>query len=172
MLTFLLVPLYTEVLAVGVYGKVSIIFSWFAIFNVILAYGMETAFFRFFNKEENKNAVISTSTLSILFTSLGIFLLAFLLREQISLLIDIEVEHINYVVWILLLDALVIRPFAWLRANEKPMRYAIIKITNVAINIGLNLFFLLWLKGLTKEISFLEPIYKSNFEISLSLIHI
>ncbi|MCC1485594.1 lipopolysaccharide biosynthesis protein [Winogradskyella immobilis] len=170
MLTFLLVPLYTEVLAVGVYGKVSIIFSWFAIFNVILAYGMETAFFRFFNKEENKNAVVSTSTLSILFTSLGIFLLAFLLREQISLLIDIKVEHINYVVWILLLDALVIIPFAWLRANEKPMRYAIIKITNVAINIGLNLFFLLWLKGLVRKISFLEPIYKPNFEISYILI--
>ncbi|EDP69578.1 F0F1 ATP synthase subunit alpha [Flavobacteriales bacterium ALC-1] len=170
MLTFLLVPLYTEVLAVGVYGKVSIIFSWFAIFNVILAYGMETAFFRFFNKEEDKDAVVSTSSLSIIFTSIGIFALAFLFREQISTIVDIKVEHINFVIWILLLDALVIIPFAWLRANEKPMRYAIIKIINVAVNIGLNLFFLLWLKNLATSGSFLESIYQPNFEINYILI--
>jgi len=170
MLTFLLVPLYTEVLAVGVYGKVSIIFSWFAIFNVILAYGMETAFFRFFNKEEDKDSVIGTSTLSIIFTSLGIFVLAFLFRNQLSNLIDIKVEHINFVLWILLLDALVIIPFAWLRAKERPMKYAIIKIANVAINIGLNLFFFLWLKNLAKEGSIFQSIYKPNFEINYILI--
>jgi len=170
MLTFLLVPLYTEVLAVGVYGKVSIIFSWFAIFNVILAYGMETAFFRFFNKENDKESVISTSTISIIFTSLGIFVLSFLFRNQIASLTDIKVEHINFVLWILLLDALVIIPFAWLRAKERPKKYAIIKITNVAINIGLNLFFLLWLGDLAEEISFFQSIYKPNFEINYILI--
>jgi len=170
MLTFLLVPLYTDILAVGVYGKVSIIFSWFAIFNVILAYGMETAFFRFFNKEDDKSKVVSTSTLSLIMTSLGVFILAFLLRHQIASLTDIEVEHINFVIWILLLDALVIIPFAWLRANEKPMKYAIIKIANVAINIGLNLFFLLWLGSLAKEGSIFQNFYKPNFEISYILI--
>ncbi len=170
MLTFLLVPLYTEVLAVGVYGKVSIIFSWFAIFNVILAYGMETAFFRFFNKEDNKNKVVGTSTLSIIFTSIGIFILAFLFKNQIAELIDIKVEYINFVIWILLLDSLVIIPFAWLRANEKPMKYAIIKITNVAINIGLNLFFLLLLGGLAKESDLFQSIYKTGFEINYILI--
>ena len=170
MLTFLLVPLYTEVLEVGVYGKVSIIFSWFAIFNVILAYGMETAFFRFFNKEDNKDAVISTSTISIIFTSLLIFILSFLFRNQLASLINIKVEYINFVLWILLLDALVIIPFAWLRAKEQPMKYAIIKITNVAINIGLNLFFLLWLGNLSKDESVFQSIYKSNFEINYILI--
>jgi O-antigen/teichoic acid export membrane protein len=70
------------------------------------------------------------------------------------------------VIWILLLDALVIIPFAWLRANEKPMRYAIIKIINVIINIGLNLFFLLALKDLAQSTSIFESIYRPNFEIS------
>ena len=163
-------PLYTSVLAVGVYGKVSIIFSWFAIFNVILAYGMETAFFRFFNKEEDQDKVVGTSTLSIIFTSLIIFALAFLFRDQIASLTDIKVEHINLVIWILLLDALVIIPFAWLRANEKPMKYAIIKIINVAINIGLNLFFLLVLHTLAKDGSVFESIYKTGYEINYILI--
>ena len=148
MLTFLLTPLYTEVMAVGVYGKVSIIFSWFAIFNVILAYGMETAFFRFFNKEADQDKVVGTSTLSIIFTSFFIFALAFIFKNEIAEITDIEVQHINFVIWILLLDALVIIPFAWLRAKERPIKYAVIKITNVAINIGLNLFFFLILMNL------------------------
>ncbi|MFK2819132.1 oligosaccharide flippase family protein [Flavobacteriaceae sp. LMIT009] len=170
MLTFLLTPLYTEVMAVGVYGKVSIIFSWFAIFNVILAYGMETAFFRFFNKEEDQDKVVGTSTLSIIFTSFFIFALAFIFKNEIAAIIDIEVQHINFVIWILLLDALVIIPFAWLRAKERPIKYAVIKITNVAINIGLNLFFFLILMNLVKEGNFFDSIYKSDFEISYVLI--
>ena len=163
-------PLYTEVMAVGVYGKVSIIFSWFAIFNVILAYGMETAFFRFFNKESNKDTVVGTSTLSLIFTSLLIFFLVLIFKHDIASITDIQVEHVSFVVWILLLDALVIIPFAWLRANERPTRYAIIKIANVAINIGLNLFFLLWLGKLATQGGILESLYIPNYEISYVLI--
>ena len=170
MLTFLLTPLYTEVMAVGVYGKVSIIFSWFAIFNVILAYGMETAFFRFFNKEKDQDKVVGTSTLSIVFTSLFIFALAFLFKNDIATITDIEVQHINFVIWILLLDALVIIPFAWLRAKERPIKYAVIKLINVAINIGLNLFFFLILVNLAKEGNFFDSIYKHDFEINYVLI--
>lgn len=62
MLSFILVPLYTnpDVLSVEEYGRVSFIFAYFVLFNVVLAYGMETAFFRFFNKEESQEKVTST----------------------------------------------------------------------------------------------------------------
>lgn len=175
MLTFLLVPLYTSpnVLdSVADYGKVSIVFSWVIIFNVILAYGMETAFFRFFNKEKNQDKVIGTSTISLLVSSIVFFLGTYILREQIASFIGVELKYINIVIWVLLLDALVIIPFAWLRAKEKPMKYAAIKITNVVINIGLNLFFLLWLKDLADESSFFESIYVPHFQISYIFISI
>ena len=61
---------------------------------------------------------------------------------------------------------MVIIPFAWLRANAKPIKYAFIKILNVAINLGLNLFLLLWLKDLATESSLLASIYRPNFEIN------
>jgi len=166
MLSFLLVPLYTSVLAVKIYGKVSVIFAWFAIFNVFLAYGMETAFFRFFNKEDDKKSVINTSAISLIVTSFLFFSVAFLFQNQIAYLTQIETKHIRLVIWILLLDALVIIPFAWLRATERPVKYSIIKITNVIINLSLNLFFLLWLKDLANGYSFFKTIYISNFEIS------
>ncbi len=167
MLSFLLVPLYTAVLpSVAEYGEVSVIFSYFVLFNVILAYGMETAFFRFFNKEDEKDTVIGTSAISLAISSIGFFIIAMLFQEQIANLINIDVKYINLVIWILLFDALVIIPFAWLRATQRPMRYAIIKIFNVAINLGLNLFFLLVLKDLAKGESILAILYKPNFEIS------
>ncbi len=169
MLSFLLVPLYTspEVLAnPAEYGKVSVIFSYFVLFNVILAYGMETAFFRFFNKEDDKNKVTATATISLLVSSFIFFVFALIFQGQIANYIDIDVKYINLVIWILLLDALVIIPFAWLRANEKPMRYAIIKLLNVIINIGLNLFFLLALRDLAQNGSVFESIYQPNFEVS------
>ena len=169
MLSFLLVPLYTDpkvLSSPAEYGKISIIFSYFVIFNVILAYGMETAFFRFFNKENDKDKVIGTSAISLIVTSLCFFVLALIFQNQIAQFIDIDVKYINLVIWILLLDALVIIPFAWLRATQRPMRYAVVKILNVVINLGLNLFFLLALKDLATNCSAFDSIYKPNFEIS------
>ncbi len=168
MLSFILVPVYTAVMAPGLYGKVSVIFAWFAIFNVVLAYGMETAFFRFYNKSKERETVVSTSLLSILVTTLGFAVIGLLFQNSFASTLDIEVRYIRYVIYILALDALVIIPFAWLRANEQPMKYAIIKITNVAINLGLNLFFLLLLPKMAGGDSegSLTWMYLPNFEIS------
>ncbi|TYB78793.1 oligosaccharide flippase family protein [Bizionia myxarmorum] len=169
MLSFILVPLYTTegvLSSVAEYGKISVIFSYFVLFNVVLAYGMETAFFRFFNKDENQDSVIGTSAISLIISSFGFFILALLFQNQIAAFIDIDVKYIKLVIWILLLDALAIIPFAWFRATQRPMRYAIIKILNVAINLGLNIFFLLYLADLAEQKTLFESIYLPNFEIS------
>ncbi|WP_303316520.1 oligosaccharide flippase family protein [Flavivirga abyssicola] len=169
MLSFLLVRLHTDesvLESVADYGDVSLIYSYFVLFNVILAYGMETAFFRFYNKEKEKSKVVGTSSISLIITSFGFFVLALMFKNQIASFIDIKEEYIHLVIWILLLDALVIIPFAWLRVNLKPLKYAIIKILNVAINLGLNLFLLLWLKDLASESSVFAAIYKPNFEVN------
>ena len=168
MLSFILVPLYTEVMPPGAYGEVTLIFAWFAIFNVILAYGMETAFFRFYSTHENKDQVTSTSLISLGSSSVLFVIIALVFQEPLSALLNIEFRYIQYVIYILALDALVIVPFAWLRANERPMRYALVKIVNVLINLGLNVFFLLLLPGLAQDNpeSLLQAIYRPDFEIS------
>ncbi|HEX9600723.1 MAG TPA: polysaccharide biosynthesis C-terminal domain-containing protein [Mariniflexile sp.] len=173
MLSFILVPLYTTkgvLSSVAEYGKINIIYSYFVLFNVVLAYGMETAFFRFFNKDEDKDAIIGTSAISLIISSFLFFVIALIFQNQIANYIDIDVKYIHLVIWILLFDALVIIPFAWLRATQRPMRYAVIKIFNVVVNLGLNLFFLLALKKLAINNSFFDSIYKPNFEISYILI--
>ncbi len=168
MLSFLLVPLYTDVLPVREYGQFSIIISWIVLFNVILAYGMETAFFRFFHKEKDKGLVVSTSAVSIIFTTILFFLFAYIFRSQLAFLSGMNEDYIVYTIFVLVLDALVIIPFAWLRAMGKPGRYAVIKILNVAVNLGLNVFFLLILPKLATGTTsgFWNSIYRPDFEIS------
>ena len=169
MLSFILVRLHTDksvLQNVSDYGDVSVIFAYFVLFNVILAYGMETAFFRFLNKESAKEKVLSTSSISLFLTSLGFLGLGLLFQQQIADLTRINVNYITLVVWILFLDALVIIPFAYLRAQGKPIKYSIVKVTNVIVNLGLNLFLLLYLQALAIDNSIWDSIYEANFEVS------
>lgn len=166
MLSFLLIPLYTYYLPTEGFGEVAIVFAWIAVFNVLLAYGMETSFFRFFHQENFKKDVVATSSISLVIST-GIFLvLGFLLKDVISQATAIAPHYIVYVLLILGLDALVIIPFAWLRATERPKAFAAIKIGNVAVNLGLNLFFIIYLPKLATENAIFEGIYKPDFEIA------
>ncbi len=124
------------------YGEITILLAYMIFFNVILSYGMETAYFRFYNKQENKQEVSSTVLVAIFWSSILFLSIALLFQKTLAGFLHIEKENINYAIWILTLDALVMIPFAQLRAEEKPLRFAIIKLSNVLLNIGLNIFFL------------------------------
>jgi O-antigen/teichoic acid export membrane protein len=167
MFSFLLVPLYTHLLPKEEYGKVSIVFAWMIFFNVILAYGMETAFFRFYNSEKNKDSVVETTTVSIFWSTILFVFLALLFRNSLALWSGVDTQYITYSIWILALDALVIVPFSKLRANQRPKFYAWVKIGNVAVNLSFNLFFLLYLPkvSVSQPDSFLSSIYIENFQI-------
>lgn len=167
MLSFLLVRLYTGVLPTGEYGEVSIVLSWMVFFNVILSYGMETAFFRFYNSESDKENVIATSTISIFWSSIIFLFAALIFRGTLASIANVEVQYVTYAIWILVLDALVIVPFSKLRANQRPMYYAIIKIGNVAVNLVLNLFFLKFLPAIAASSpnSFIGNLYVEHYEI-------
>lgn len=168
-LSVILVPLYIEVLpSKEEYGEISVIFSWIILLNVVLAYGMETAFFRFYHKNKDRQVVITTSGISIVITSLLFLLLALSFKNNLAELTGIQPKYLEFTIWVLCLDALVIMPFALLRAQGKALKYSFLKLLNVAVNLGLNLFFLLLLPfwAATDSLGFLEEIYVSNFEIS------
>ncbi|MFY8182072.1 MAG: oligosaccharide flippase family protein [Flavobacterium sp.] len=167
MISFMLNPLYVDRLPKQEFADVSIVFAWLVFFNVILSYGMETAFFRFYNKEENKKSVISTATVSIFWSSISFLFLALIFRNTLSHLAEIKVEYITYTIWILVLDALVIIPFSRLRATKRPMQYGIIKIANVSLMMLLNLFFLIFLPEIVESNpeGFFNTIYFENFQV-------
>jgi O-antigen/teichoic acid export membrane protein len=167
MVSFFLVPLYTEMLPKEEYGKVTVIFAYLIFFNVILAYGLETAFFRFYNKETDKKNVVETATISIFWTSMIFLAVALIFRHSLAAYSEVDVQYVTYTIWILVLDALVVIPFSKLRANQRPMFYAFVKSGNVCINLILNIFFLIFLPKLAtpNPNDFFSLLYFENFQI-------
>ncbi len=146
-------------------GEVSVIFSYLVFFNVVLSYGMETAFFRFYNSEDKKEKVINTSMISLLTSTLLFFGISIFFKDDIANWSNKNVDYIFYTILILTLDALVIIPFSKLRAEGRPIKYAVIKIGNVVINLSLSIFFLVFLPKWAQNSSLLEGIYFENFQI-------
>ena len=63
-MSVILVRVHTDksvISEVSEFGTLSLIFSYIILFNVILSYGLETSFFRFYNTEKNKNDVLNTA---------------------------------------------------------------------------------------------------------------
>ena len=145
LLNYLLVPLYTRVLITSDYGIYTEMYAYVSILWVILTYGMETTFFRFSQSEKDKARVYSTSLLSLIFTS-GIFLVFSLIYERPIAIWLGYADNVKYVVWfsfILAFDAISAIPFAKLRQDNRPVKFAMLKLVNIGSNIGLNLFFIL-----------------------------
>jgi len=144
-LTYLLVPLYTFLFEPSDYGNVNVFYAYSAFFAVVLTYGMETTFFRFNEKVSEKNKVFNMAMISIICTTFLFLSFALIFSQDIARWIDYSAhpEYIRWFAWILALDALAAVPFALLRAQNKPGRFALVKMINIGVNIGLNLFFLL-----------------------------
>ena len=144
-LNYLLVPLYTRVFSQGEYGVVNVMYAYVAIAFILLTYGMETTYFRYSEIEKSKKSVYNT-ILSSIFVSTFIFLILTIgFASGIARLIEYP-DHSEYVVLfalILAFDAITAIPFAKLRAQNRPIKFASIKFINISVNIGLNLFFLL-----------------------------
>jgi O-antigen/teichoic acid export membrane protein len=145
-LGYLLVPLYTAVFQTSDYGTVNVFYAYTSFLMVILTYGMETSYFRFNEHEKDRTEVFSTSMISLLISSVLFLVLVLSFAEDVARWIDYpdHPEYVKWFAWILALDAISAIPFAHLRAQNRPVRFAWIKMTNISINIFLNLFFLVF----------------------------
>ena len=142
LMNFILVPLHTDKLATTSYSDNTTFYVYAAFFNVLLTYGMETAFFRFFNKSNEKTKVFSTTFISLFVTTLIFLITVFLFNAYISEWLNISTKYFKILVGLLVLDTLVVAPFAYLRAIGRPIKFAAIKISNILIYVLLNYFFL------------------------------
>lgn len=146
-LNWMLVPMYTRVLTgTGEYGIITNLYGWTALLLVLLTYGMETGFFRFINKKEEKEPLrIYASVLrSLLVTSALFAVVVFAALPFISegLGYASHPEYIGMMAGIVAVDAFCCIPFAFLRYEGRAWRFAGIKLFNIFLNIFLNIFFL------------------------------
>jgi O-antigen/teichoic acid export membrane protein len=149
-LNYLLVPLYTYALArTADYGIVTNIYAWTALLLVLLTYGMETGFFRFANRDDyNAQSVYKTAYLTLLLSSAVFAILVVVFRHPLSSLLGYA-DHSEFVAMMfatVAIDAFACIPFAYLRYQKRPIRFAVLKLLFVLLNIGFNLLFLVVLK--------------------------
>ncbi|PID95219.1 MAG: polysaccharide biosynthesis protein [Bacteroidetes bacterium] len=144
LLNWLLVPLYVRVLIPEDYGIVTNLYAYVAFLLVLLTYGMETGFFRFSQKTQNPTHVFGTTTKLVFTTSLLFMGGVSLFLSPITHAMGYEgmERYVLILAIIVALDAFSAIPFARLRQQNRPLRFAFIKLTGIAINITLNLFFL------------------------------
>jgi O-antigen/teichoic acid export membrane protein len=173
-LNWFLTPLYTYNFAEGQYGILSNILAYVAIVQVLLAFGMETSYFRFASRSKEPDKIFSTAMTSLLISSLMFIIVVITFSGSIANAIDYQ-GHENYIIWMgitLALDTMSAIPFAKLRLQSKAFKFAFYKIINISINILLNLFwigFCPWFLKLHPD-SVIRFIYSENIGIGYAFL--
>ncbi|MDQ3291917.1 MAG: polysaccharide biosynthesis C-terminal domain-containing protein [Bacteroidota bacterium] len=155
-LNFLLFPLYLGIFAPEDYGVINGLYAYVGFFNILFAFGLETAYFRFANQPGADQQALFNRVLSFLiFSSILLTGLILLFINPISELIDFPDQQlfISWLAVILAVDAIVSIPFARLRLENKAGKFAAIKMINVLITVLANVF-IYW---------FCYNVYQENF---------
>jgi len=143
-INFLLVRVHTDALPTNNYAENTNFYIWIALLVVLLTFGMETAFFRFYKTEAKKDSLISTAFISLFSTAAVFVILAFNFSDFFINIFDFQNNplQLKLLIGIIALDTLMVVPFAYLRAANRPLKYAAIKLINVGVIVAINLLFL------------------------------
>lgn len=144
-ITFLLLPLYTNILTTADYGILNLIYPFLGLMNVVFMYGMDSAFMRFFipeKDEKRRSEVFSTVYISILGSTAVFTGLLFLLEPVLARSILGNDNNLLYLAFVILaLDGLSFLPVLYFRSVNKPVNYVAIIFGEVLLNLSLNILF-------------------------------
>ncbi|HTL08458.1 MAG TPA: oligosaccharide flippase family protein [Chitinophagaceae bacterium] len=142
LLNYLLTPYLTLKLSWAEYGEFSLVYSVLPFLTVIFSYGMETAYFRFVQREEYKKSLNNTASVSIIVSTLVLTSLMILGNKSIASLISLKAhpEYITWAAFIIALDTLALIPLARLRQDGRPVKFAIIRVSSILVNIAVTYF--------------------------------
>ena len=152
-LNYLLTPYLTYKLSASVYGEMNLVYSAIPFLNVVFTYGMETAYFRYSNKGIDEDKVFSTGSFSLITSTVLLTGILLLLKQPIATLLSVagHPEFITFAAIAIALDTLTTLPFAKLRHEGRPRKYAFIKVVSILANIFAVYFFYSMLPGLAKD---------------------
>ena len=166
---YLLVPIETAKFnaAGGQYGIITNIYAYIALLIIILTYGMETTFFRFMNRPgEDPRKVYPTTLHTVGFTSLLFVVVLALFIHPVASAIGYP-DHPEYLMIMgvcVAIDAFTAIPFAYLRYAHRPIKFALLKMVSIAVNIvGVSLY-LIVLPAMHVN---LFGIYDANFDLEV-----
>lgn len=154
LLYFIMTPLYVNKYTPAAFGVFTNLYSWASMINTVLAFGMETTYFRYLQKVDkaDRSKVFNNSFILISFLAFLFLCSVFFFSRSIgswlsdgggALAVDDFQRYVKYFAVILTFDALCVIPFARLRIEGRPVRFGCIKLINIFTMIILNLLFIL-----------------------------
>lgn len=151
------------------FGTYTNFYAYAGFILVVLTHGMETAYFRFVNKEESKETAFSTAFYSILFVVILFILITYLFQKPIAAYVKEPTFYLQLFVWMMAFDTLAAIPFASLRKQGRPMVFAGLKILNILFFILLNILFFIILPklNLTLNVTSVSYIFIANLVASI-----
>lgn len=168
-ITFLLNPFYINKFeGADDFAKFVNLYAIISFVNIVLTFGMETAYFRFSAEKGNEQKTFNTSYLFLGASSLTFLILVLIFNQPIANVLDYteNPEYIRWFAWIAFFDTLCVIPFAWLRFNNKPIKYSAIRVGQSFLQTLLVLALFLWIPmdlsksfGLIDKVSF--PFYSN-----------
>ena len=148
--TFLLLPIYTNIFSLEDYGIISLIYTFLGFMNVVLHYGLDASLLKHYMPadSEERKTILSNAYGSFLITTILFSLLLIIFRNNVSgLLFGINLPNITLlVVGILFFDVLWSIHVLILRAEERPVYFSIISFLNVLSTLALNILFVIYLE--------------------------
>jgi len=149
------------------------VYSIIPFMNVLFAYGMETAYFRFSQTHETKK-LYSTLSISLIVSTFIFAAILYFFRSNIAGATGLE-RHPEFVLWMILIiavDNFNTLPFARLRQENRPRRYAFARVAGIVMNISIVILFLGILPSYLKshQNSFLHLIYNEKLGLGYYLV--
>ena len=171
-INYLLVPIQTARFAAsgGEYGVITNVYAYVSLLIMLLTFGMETTFFRFMSKEgEDPKKVYSTALTMVMMTSLISSLLVWTFIHPIASAAGYanHPEYVGVMFLTVAIDAFTAIPFAYLRYLHKPVKFAMLKIINILLNITLNILYLIILPALRLN---LFGLYDEQFTLDVAFV--
>jgi O-antigen/teichoic acid export membrane protein len=146
-ISFLLLPLYTNVFTARDYGVVSLAYAFMGFMAVALHYGLDAALMKWYvpADKEHRTRYLTTAYASYLITTGSFVAIMVGLRQLLApaLLGEDYPRYIIYIAGILACDVLWYVPLLVLRSEERPLTYVIFSLLNVAGSLSLNLLLVL-----------------------------
>jgi O-antigen/teichoic acid export membrane protein len=169
-INYLLTPYLTYALTGAAYGEMSLVYAVIPFLNVLFTYGLETAYFRFSKDKEREAEVYSTAMISLLVSTITLTAIMLFFSTQLSHLIGVQEhpEYFTYSAFIIAFDTLTALAFAKLRYEGRPVKFALVRILGILVNIGATYFFLSVCPklGAADPNSFIGVYYKTEDRVS------
>jgi len=165
-LNFILVPFYTNIFIPEEYGIITNVYALIAILNVVFLYGLDSSYLKFATEVDlkDKKLVFSVPTITILVSTSIISMLIIFVQEPIMGFLSIGTDY-SFVILlsllILVFDTLAVIPFLYLRLENRAVLFTIIKVSNIVINVALNIVLIVGFKW------GIEGVFVSNLAASL-----